>query len=67
MHIKKNIKVEKIRKRKSTSEVMSLRGNFDKLRKATGWKPKTSFVKGLKKTIAWISSNQKIYKDIYNI
>jgi NAD dependent epimerase/dehydratase len=67
MDIKKNIKVEKIRKRKSTSEVMSLKGNFDKLRKATGWKPKTSFIKGLKKTIAWIGSNQKIYKDIYNI
>ena len=46
---------------------MSLRSNFNKLNKATGWKPKTSFVKGLKKTIIWVKKNQKIYKDIYNI
>ena len=65
--IKKEIIIENIRKRKKTSEVMSLRSNFNKLNKATGWKPKTSFVKGLKKTIIWVKKNQKIYKDIYNI
>ena len=65
--IKKEIIIENIRKRKKTSEVMSLKSNFNKLNKATGWKPKTSFVKGLKKTIIWVKKNQKIYKDIYNI
>jgi|TARA_B110000495_G_C23006627_1_gene594749 NAD dependent epimerase/dehydratase len=65
--IKKKIIIEDIRKRKKTSEVKSLKSNFNKLNKATGWKPKTSFTKGLKKTILWIKKNQKTYKDIYNI
>ena len=65
--IKKKIIIEDIRKRKKTSEVKSLRSNFNKLNKATGWKPKTSFTKGLRKTIIWIKRNQKTYKDIYNI
>ena len=65
--IKKKIIVKNIRKRKQSSEVISLRSNYTKLNKATGWKPKTNFIKGLKKTIIWIKKNQKIYKDIYNI
>ena len=65
--IKKKIIVENIRKRKQSSEVISLRSNYTKLNKATGWKPKTNFITGLKKTIVWIKKNQKIYKDIYNI
>ena len=67
MKIKKKIKVEKKRKRKSSSEVSSLRSNFNKLNKSTGWKPTTNLINGLKKTIIWIKNNQNIYKDIYNI
>lgn len=67
MKIKKKIKVEKIRKRKLSSEVSSLRSNYSKLNKATGWKPSTNFISGLKKTVIWIKNNQNIYKDIYNI
>ena len=67
MKIKKKIKVEKVRKRKLSSEVSSLRSNFNKLNKSTGWKPNTNFISGLKKTIIWIKNNQNIYKDIYNI
>ncbi len=67
MKIKKKIKVENKRKRKSSSEVSSLRSNFNKLNKSTGWKPTTNLINGLKKTIIWIKNNQNIYKDIYNI
>ena len=63
----KKILIEKKRKRKLSSEVFSLRGNYNKLNKATGWKPSTNFITGLKKTIIWIKKNQTIYKDIYNI
>lgn len=64
--IKKPLEIEKKRKRKMTSEVMSLRCDNKKIL-STGWKPKTKFSFGLKKTIRWISKNQSIYKDIYNI
>lgn len=67
MGVKKDIYIEKKRIRKLTSEVISLKSNFNKLNKATGWKPQTSFLQGLKKTITWIKNNQIIYKDIYNI
>ena len=67
MKIKKKILIEKKRKRKLSSEVFSLRSNYNKLNKATGWKPSTNFITGLKKTIVWIKKNQTIYKDIYNI
>ncbi len=67
MKIRKKIKIEKLRKRKLSSEVSSLRSDYNKLNKATGWKPSTNFIVGLKKTIVWIKKNQNIYKDIYNI
>ena len=66
LEIKKPLDVQNKRKRKITSEVTSLRCNNKKISKL-GWKPKTKFNSGLKKTIKWISNNQSIYKDIYNI
>jgi len=64
---KKKIKIEKIRERKINSEVVSLKSNFNKLNKLTGWKPNIKFEEGLKKTTIWIRKNINIYKDIYNI
>lgn len=64
--IKKPLEIEKKRKRKITSEVKSLKCENKKILSA-GWKPKTKFSSGLKKTIKWINKNQSIYKDIYNI
>ena len=66
LEIKKPLEVQNKRKRKITSEVTSLRCNNKKISKL-GWKPKIKFNSGLKKTIKWISNNQSIYKDIYNI
>jgi len=66
LKIKKKIRIEKIRVRKSNSEVMSLRSDYKKLNKFSGWKPITKFDKGLIKTIKWIKKNINIYKDIYN-
>jgi NAD dependent epimerase/dehydratase len=64
--IKKKIKIEKKRIRKSNSEVISLMCDYKKLNKYTGWKPTIKFEKGLIKTAVWIKKNINIYKDIYN-
>jgi dTDP-glucose 4,6-dehydratase len=66
LKIKKTLEIQQKRRRKITSEVTSLRCDNKKILNL-GWKPKTKFTSGLKKTIKWISNNQSIYKDIYNI
>jgi NAD dependent epimerase/dehydratase len=65
--VEKKIKIEKIRERKSKSEVVSLISNYEKLYKYTDWRPNIKFDKGLNKTAKWIKKNINIYKDIYNI
>ena len=65
--IRKKVKIENIRKRKSSSEVISLRGDYSKINLYTDWKPKTQFEKGLKETIKWIKKNPQVFKDTYNI
>jgi|TARA_B110001452_G_C15175831_1_gene408572 dTDP-glucose 4,6-dehydratase len=65
--IKKKIKIENIRKRKSSSEVISLRGDYSKINFYTKWEPTTQFEKGLKETIKWVKKNPQVFKDTYNI
>jgi NAD dependent epimerase/dehydratase len=69
-HLKAKIKIttDKNRVRSKTSEVERLRCDNAKLKKLTGWQPGISLDEGLKSTIAWIKTNQKLYKaNVYNI
>lgn len=65
--IRKKIKIENIRKRKSSSEVVSLRGDYSKIKLYTNWEPTTQFERGLKETIKWVKKNPQVFKDTYNI
>jgi dTDP-glucose 4,6-dehydratase len=38
--------------------------DFSKIKKELGWKPRTSFEKGLKKTIEWFRNNEPWWKNI---
>ena len=54
--------------RPEESEVVRLQGSSDKLRKATGWKPKETLESGLQKTLEWLKENLAIYKSgRYNV
>lgn len=66
--INKKVVTDSQRIRPKKSEVWKLVCNNKKIIRLTGWKPTTSFEKGLKKTISWIESNLDKYKpEIYNI
>lgn len=68
MGIKKKIKLDKKRVRPPKSEVWKLICDNRKMKKLTGWEPKTNFKDGLVKTIKWIEDNHSKYKpEIYNI
>ncbi len=57
---------ERIRPNKS--EVERLWCDNTKAKDLLGWKPKTGFDEGLKKTIEWISDNVHLYKsELYNV
>ena len=62
------IRSDKKRERKITSEVECLRADNTKAKKLLGWKPKVSIDDGLKSTINWFSDNIERYKsDMYVI
>lgn len=68
LKIKKKIKIINYRKRKNTSEVKRLLCDNKLILKNTNWKPKTSLVKGLKKTVLWIKKNHNSFNSkFYNI
>lgn len=61
---------EDLRKRPDKSEVERLVCDNRLMRKTTGWKPETSLVEGLSKTIEWFKNKENLsrYKhEIYNI
>ena len=70
--IKKKIKntqpvfIDKTRLRPKTSEVDLLSCNYTKLNKATGFKPKIKFERGLELTIEWFKKNKNLYRDLHN-
>jgi NAD dependent epimerase/dehydratase len=55
--------------RPQKSEVERLLGSNDKIFRLTGWKPKYSFVEGLRETVEWFRQNhsEKYKAGIYNI
>lgn len=62
------IKTDKQRLRPAKSEVHRLIADNTKARQILGWEPEHSLDEGLKKTIAWIKSNLKIYQpDVYHV
>ena len=64
----KKIIQENIRKRKKSSEVNRLRCDSSSFQKLTSWKPKVSFIDGLKKFNDWYVSNKNYYKpNQYNV
>jgi NAD dependent epimerase/dehydratase len=62
------ISLEKKRQRIKGSEVERLLCCNKLIKKTTNWKPKHSFVNGLKKTIDWFSERKdKYFSNLYNI
>lgn len=58
---------DKQRIRSKTVEVERLFAGTKKVRKLTGWKPKTTFDEGLKETIKWIEDNIELFSTRYEI
>jgi len=66
--VKKEVITDETRIRPQKSEVWKLVCDNKKIKKLVGWSPKTTFKKGLEKTISWIKENQEYYRpEIYNI
>ena len=69
-HLGKKVKLveDKSRVRPAKSEVERLLANSNKLRKATGWKPRYDLDRGLEETIEFLREHQHLYKaDLYNV
>jgi len=56
---RKNLQIETEKTRFRPLDVQRLQCNYSKMKKLTGWSPKTDFMKGLEKTIQWYSENGK--------
>lgn len=52
------------RYRPGDTDVEELKANYSKLNDLTGWKPKTTKGKGLKRTIEWYSQNRENWKGL---
>ena len=60
------IEIDKKRIRPKNSEVDLLSCDFKKINKATGFKPKINFEKGIELTIDWFKEYKHLYRDLYN-
>ncbi len=67
MNVNVQVITDEERMRPSKSEVDRLRCDNKKIKQATGWNPEYSLSQGLLKTIHWIDTNQKLYRDVYNV
>lgn len=66
--IDKRVVTDSKRIRPAKSEVWKLICDNSKIKKLTGWKPKTNFETGLSLTIDWIKEHMDMYNpEIYNI
>ena len=55
------VEVESRRMRPNQSEVLHLKADYSKATRLLGWKPKTTFSDGLRKTINYVSTNPERY------
>ena len=65
MKIGKNVKIKFIKDRPGHDFRYAL--NSEKIKSKLGWRPKTSFNDGLKKTLLWYLNNKKYYLKIPKI
>lgn len=68
MKVKVRVVEDGERIRRQGSEVERLLCDNRKMLASTDWRPKVTFIEGLKETIAWSTANKKLYKaEIYNV
>tara|TARA_A100001015_G_scaffold317358_1_gene434115 strand:+ start:1500 stop:2471 length:972 start_codon:yes stop_codon:yes gene_type:complete len=60
------IEIQKKRIRPKNSEVDLLSCDFRKINRATGFKPKIDFERGIELTIDWFDKNRHLYRDLHN-
>jgi NAD dependent epimerase/dehydratase len=67
MNVKITVTTDPTRVRPGASEVERLYCDASKIKAHTKWKPQYNLEQGLKETIAFLTANQGLYKDIYNV